>query len=263
MTTLSDERTARTLLNGELIELHRQGKAIALADKTNAARFIMNLSARDWRISRLLQESSIGLGPLREYLQESLAELCQAESRQLVPMLAPVPPNLEITMGYTGQLQAMFTNTVRDARYLGFYWSSSHVYWEDGLGGQTDSWSGYLTWHDHWMVFGSLGPYQDKLGSDDGEIATHEWLLDRTTRLIYITPSRQARAILRAQWPKEAFPELSAEEAVALWEERRKLERIPTHDEIWHRYQQEMQQVADLSTWLEKYWPMPVFGGGV
>lgn len=258
MTALSEARTARTLLNGELIELHRQGKAIALADRTNAARFTMNLPARDWRISRLLQESSIGFGPLREYLQESLAELCQAEGRALIPMLVPVPPALETTLGYTGQLRSLFTETVRDARYLGFFWSSGHVYWEDGLGGQTDSWSGYLAWHDHWTVFGALGPYRDKLGSDDGEPATHEWLLDRKTRLIFITRREAAQKILRGQWPREAFPNLSAEEAVAFVKQRRASERMPTNEEIMHRYRQEMQQVADLSSWLERYWPMPI-----
>lgn len=255
------ESTARTLLNMHLVALHRQGKALALADTTKALQFIMGLPTYDTRLSRLLQETHIAIEPLREYLQESLSELCQAESRKLVPMLVPIPPNLEASMGYTGQLRAMFTDTARDARYLGFYWSAGHVYWEDGLGGQTDSWSGYLTWHDHWTVLSSLGHFQDTLGSDDGEIATHEWLLDRKTRLVFIAPQTAAHAVLRSQWPKEAFPDLSVEEAAALLKNRRKPERMPANEEIWQRYQQEMQLVNDLGIWLEKYWSMPIMGG--
>jgi hypothetical protein len=198
---------------------------------------------------------------LREYLRESLAELCHAESRELVPMQVPVPPNLEASTGYTGRLRAPFTDTARDARYLGFYWSAGHVYWEDGLGGQTDSWSGYLTWHDHWAVFSSLGPFQGTLGSDDGEIATHEWLRDRKTRLVFITQQKAARAVLRSQWPKEAFPNLSFEEAAALLKNRREPEPMPTNEEIRQRYQHETQLVNDLAIWLEKYWPMPIIRG--
>jgi hypothetical protein len=261
-TTISHERTARTLLNMHLVALHRQGQSKTLAEPTKALQFLMDLPAHDPRLSRLLQEAPLEMPQLREYLLESLEELGQAERRQLVPLLVPVPPNLETSLGYTGQLHAPFTDIVRDARYLGFYWSSSKVYWEDGLGGQTDSWSGYLTWHDHWVVFGALGHYRNKLGSDDGEFATHEWLLDRKTRLIYITPLAVARRVLRGQWPQEAFPDISAEEAVALMKQVHTQMRMPTNEEIMQCYQQEMQQVADLSSWLETYWPMPVFGRG-
>src|SRR5262249_35693573 len=146
-----------------------------LADTTKALQFLAGLREHDQRLGKHLQESDIAIEQLASYLQESLEALSLAESHELVPLLAPVPPNLELTMGYTGQQEATFTPTVRNAHYLGFYWSTGHVFWEDGLGGQTDNWSGYLTWYRHWVVFSSLGSYRNKLGSDDGEIATHEW----------------------------------------------------------------------------------------
>src|SRR5260370_38711800 len=133
LTTTQHESTARTLLNMQLVALYRQGKAIALTDPTE---FLTSLLAHDKRLERLLQETRITIEPLRDYLQESLKELCLAESRKLVPMLAPVPPNLELVMVYTGQRQALFTDTIRDGRHLGFFWSASHVYCEDGLGCQ-------------------------------------------------------------------------------------------------------------------------------
>lgn len=49
---------------------------------------------------------------------------------------------------------------------------------------------------------------------------------------------------------------------MALMKQRRASERMPNNKELMQRCRQEMQQVADLSAWLERYWPMPVFGGG-
>lgn len=254
------ESTARTLLNMQLVALYSQSKTQALSDTTKALQFVADLLAHDQRFSRLLQESSIAVEELAQYLEESLEELDQAKKREFVPMLVPVPPNLEQTLGYTGQLLAMFTSTLRNARYLGFYWSTGHVYWEDGLGGQTDSWSGYLTWYYHWIVSGSLGSYRDKLGSDDGDLATHEWLLDRKTRLVFIAPIASVRPLLHNQWPKEAFPNLNFEEATAHFYKARQHIQMPTSEEIMQLYTQEMEAVAELQRWLEQYWPMPVFG---
>lgn len=262
LTMTPHESTARTLLNMHLVALYQKGKALALADTTKALQFLADLPAHDQRLSRHLQESHIAIERLSGYLEESLQELSRASSRGFVPMLVPVPPNLELTMDYSGESTAPFSDVTRNGRYLGFYWSASHVYWEDGLGGQTGSWSGYLAWYDHWMIFSTLGSYRGRLGSDDGEIATHEWVLDRSTRLIFIASRKAVQPILARQWPKEAFPDLSYEEAVARWNESRQPVVMPTNEQIWQLYQQEMQEVASLQAWLEQYWPMPVLGRG-
>jgi hypothetical protein len=266
MTALSDERTARTLLNQQLVALHRQGRAVALADNAQALQFLMALPARDEHLSRLLQEAPVNLEQLREYLQESLQELCQAEARKLVAVPVPVPPNLELTLGYSGAGTAPFADVSRDARYLAFYYSTADKpYWEDGLGGQTDSWDGYLAWAHHWRVSAGLGPYRDKLGAADAE-ASHTWLLDRRTRLVYVAERRDTvvRRLLHDQWPPEAWPNISPEEARELF--RQRLAQQDAHPVsqavVMQMFRQQRQEVSDLSAWLEKYWPMPVFGGG-
>src|SRR2546425_5597650 len=110
MTTMTPhESTARTVLNMHLVVLYRQGKALAFADATKAHRFLKDLPAHDPRLSRLFQETPIALERQGAYLQESLQELCQAESRKLVPILGPIPPNLELTLGYSGTMLAPFT----------------------------------------------------------------------------------------------------------------------------------------------------------
>lgn len=258
------EFSARTLLNMHLVALHRRAEAVALANRTKALQFIMGLPAHDKRISRLLQEAPIEMTQLREYLLESLQELCQAESRKLVPLLVPVPPNLELTLGYSGESKAPFTNTTRDAHFLAFYYSlSDKPYWEDGLGGQTDRWDGYLTWTRNWMVLAGLGPYYGKLGAADAE-ASHTWLLDRRTRLIYVTErgNPAARELLRAQWPPETWPNISAEEAANLLRQRldQHIHQPLSQQQIMALYHQQNQDVAELADWLERYWSTPVLG---
>src|SRR5215813_13059674 len=111
MSTISpyDESTARTLLNMHLVALSRQEKIPDLTDPTEALQFITDLSAHDQRIASHLEASHIPIGRLVDYLKESLEALSLAPDRELVPMFAPVPPNLEKTIGYSGQLLAMFT----------------------------------------------------------------------------------------------------------------------------------------------------------
>ena len=266
MTALADERTARTLLNQHLVTLYRQAKAIALADHDKALQFLMALPARDECLSRLLQETPVDFGTLHAYLQESLQELCQAEARKLIAVLVPVPPNLELTLGYSGTGSAPFADVTRDARYLAFHYSTADKpYWEDGLGGQTDSWDGYLAWIRHWRVSAGLGPYRDKLGAADAE-ASHTWLLDRRTRLVYVAKRREhaVRRLLHDQWPPEAWPNISPEEALALFRQRLAQQGVyPLPQTVGiQMFRQQRQEVSDLSAWLEKYWPMPVFGGG-
>ena len=265
MTTMTPhESTARTLLNMHLVALYRQGKALAFADTTKAHQFLMGLPAHDPRLSRLFQETPIATQRQGAYLQESLQELCQAESRKLVPILAPIPPNLELTLGYSGESKAPFTDVTRDANFLAFYYSTGDKpYWEDGLGGQTDSWDGYLTWIQHWMVSAGLGPYRDTLGAADAE-ASHTWLLDRRTRLVYVAErgNPAVRQLLRAQWPQDAWPNISPEEALDLMRQRmaQQSQHPLSQEQVMAFYRQHLQDVADLSDWLEKYWPMKVSG---
>lgn len=253
------ESTARTLLNMHLVVLYRQGKALALADTTKALQFLTGLPAHDQRLARLLGETPIAIETLSEYLQASLKELCQAESRKLVPMLVPIPPNLELTLGYSGAGKAPFTDVIRDANFLAFYYSTADKpYWEDGLGGQTDWWDGYLTWFRHWMVSAGLGPYRDTFGAADAE-ATHTWLLDRRTRLVYVAERGvpEVRLLLHDQWPQNAWPNISAEEAMQLIQHRFDQQSRPSlsQEKVMELYRLHVQDVADLADWLEKYWP--------
>ena len=263
MTPLQDERTARTLLNVQLVALYHQSKASALADDSKALRFLMALPAHDEPLSRLLQETPIAFGQLRDYLQESLQELCQAEARQLSAVPVPVPPNLELTLGYSGEDKASFTDVIRDARYLAFYYSTADKpYWEDGLGGQTERWDGYLAWTDHWRVSAGLGSYRWKLGAADAD-ASHTWLLDRCTRLVYVAERGDpvVRRLLHDQWPSEAWPNISPGEALELCRQRQARQNAPPQGEVMQLYRQRLQDAADLTAWLERYWPVPVFGG--
>src|SRR5260370_20427809 len=183
MTTMTPhESTARTWLNMRLVALTRQALALAFADTTKAHQFLMGLPAHDPRLSRLFQETPIATERQGAYLQESLRELCQAGNRKLVPILAPIPPNLELTLGYSGESKAPFTDVTRDANFLTFYYSTGDKpYWEDGLGGQTDSWDGYLTWIGHWMESAGRGPYRDTLEAAGPE-ASHTRLPYPRTR---------------------------------------------------------------------------------
>jgi hypothetical protein len=258
------ERSCRTLLNMHLVALHRQGKALAFADTVKSLQYLKDLSQRDPRLSLLLGQSPIPLQSLCEYLQDSLAQLCQAESRSLVPVLVPVPPNLELTLGYSGLSKAPFSDVVRDATFLSIYYTTADKpFWQDGLGGQTDSWDGYLTWIHHWMVSAGLGSYRDTLGAADAE-ATHSLLLDRRTRLMYVSARKNPalRQLLHDQWPHEAWPNISQEEALHLMQQRMasRMTSLPSQEQIMAFYRQHLQDVDALNSWLEKYWPVKVAG---
>jgi hypothetical protein len=248
------ERTARTLLNMELCALHLAGKSHAIAEETQAMGWLLHLSQEERRIARILRATTITRHKLYEYLRESLAEISQAKHRHLVPLVVPVPPNLEETLGYSGQDTAPLTDIVRDARFLAFYYTTADKpYWFDGLGGQTDRWDGYLAWINHWIVMAGLGPYRACLGAADSE-ATHMLVLDRKIRLLYLSV-RDDKTVLRLlhdQWPPQAWPRKGPEEA-----ESRLLRHFKARANSlfipWFGPRRE--DVACLLQWLEKHWP--------
>jgi len=152
---------------------------------------------------------------------------------RLIPLSAPVPPNLEQALGYSGE-----------ARYVAFYWEpcGDELMYDDGQFRADGTWQAYLAYLDHpavapfiflpcWKCRGvgttnqlenqpcdfcdGAGILPLNLGSSDEE-ATFWLILDRHDRKLYTAAARTARLFLREQWPP--VHELTAEETQALFD---------------------------------------------
>ena len=100
----------------------------------------------------------------------------------------PVPPMLEQALGYSGS-----------ARLVAFYRepAGDEAMFDDGVVSADAEWPAYLVWLEHPRVAAQLRACD--LGSSEQE--ARQWLLlDRTARVLYALPAREAAALLYEQW---------------------------------------------------------------
>lgn len=128
----------------------------------------------------------------------------------LMPVAAPVPPNLVEAFGYEG-----------DSRYVAFHWEpvGDELMFDDGRSGGTGKWYAFERWREHPAVAGHL---QDvNLGYSDLE-ATHWLIVDRQRESVYVAHVSSAQSFLQEQRPplrvipKDKLHELETFVAVAL-----------------------------------------------
>ncbi len=119
-------------------------------------------------------------------------------NNRLIPLDAPVPPNMEKALGYE-----------RDARYVAFYWTPAgdQAMYDDGEISGTGEWPAWLDFTQHPLVDPHLQRYD--FGSSDFE-ADDYLLLDRQERKAYVAPVHVARDFLAAQHPPRPRVNLTA-----------------------------------------------------
>ncbi len=191
----------------------------------------------------------------------------------LIPLKAPVPPQLEAALGYDG-----------GARHVAFYWqpAGDEVMYDDGqIGGDGDWWA-WIEFENHRAIAPHLwlpcprcegrgttntlendpcdacdgsGLLPLNLGSSDFE-ADHWLILDRQERKFYVAPIVTARRFLQEQWPP--LPELTPEEEQTFFEALQKAVEELHH--AWHPPSSEeleacliasLQLCGEMVAWLD------------
>jgi hypothetical protein len=147
-------------------------------------------------------------------------------------------------IGYEGQ-----------ARFIAFYWGSGdEAYYDDGRSSATGEWEAYLAFVQHPTIEPALRPYH--LGDSDSE-ATHELVLDREERKLYVGTARAVNRFLQEQWPPLPTGEITQKEAMQSlldslnaenWEE---VQTTINPDEIMRKMQEHQQMVQEMTTWLD------------
>ncbi len=154
-------------------------------------------------------------------------------------MMAPPAPILENAVGYSGE-----------AEWLGLYWepAGDEAMVTDGRMTATGCWEGFLLFTS-WPCL-----TQFDLGSSEGP--AKEWLLvNRKNREVFVAKCREARLLLRGQWPALPAYSLTAEQ----WEElARAIEKElqgrpqPSLEELQAAYEQQVEAVAALRAWMTR-----------
>lgn len=153
-----------------------------------------------------------------------------------------VPPMLEEAIGYDGS-----------ARFVAFYWmpGGDECMYDDGRLSGTGNWQAYLAFVHHPRVWPELQPYN--LGSSDFE-ADYWLLLDREEpRRLSIATPKEARQVLREQWPTDDsdLPDLTFEQ----WEEvaqriAEHFNRLPSMAEVQARMDAQYRLLNAMEDWL-------------
>ena len=165
----------------------------------------------------------------------------------LVPLPVPVPPMLELALGYPGQ-----------ARLVAFFWSpmGDEALYHDGLHSGVGDWTAYLAFVEHPTVEPHLRAYD--LGSSEDE-AQHWLVLDREARTLSVLPAENAVLLLAQQWGGRPAVPLRLEA----------LDPVPqvlaavTGKEVWRvvwrdgaplaqRTREREARLAELRTWLDQ-----------
>jgi hypothetical protein len=107
-------------------------------------------------------------------------------TERLIKLHVPVPPMLEEALGYTG-----------NGKFVAFYWGAGdEAYYDDGRSSATGEWDAYLAFVQHPTIEPALRPYH--LGDSDSE-ATHELVLDREERKLYVGAARAVNRFLQRE----------------------------------------------------------------
>jgi len=198
-----------------------------------------------------------------------------ATHHPLIPLSAPVPPQLEQALGYDGE-----------AHYVAFYWTpcGDELVFDDGQVCGDGNWQGWQCYCDHSAVAYHLslpcwrcgdkgttnqlenepceicdgaGIFPLNLGSSDEEAEC--WLIiDRQKRQAYIADPSSATSFLQAQWP--TAHELTHEEQLALIHAMQKaIETFeatwqpPSEEEILADLERLHQVLGEMTAWLNEH----------
>jgi hypothetical protein len=195
----------------------------------------------------------------------------------LIPLSAPVPPNLEQALGYGGE-----------ARYVAFYWEpcGDELMLDDGQYSSDGNWQVWLEYTNHpnvapylmekcWRCRGvgttnqlenqpcefcdGAGYFPFNFGYSDDE-ATHWIIVDRQERKAYAAPVAAARQFLQQQWP--TVHDLTHNEQRALFDAFEKALATfnatwqpPSDQEIQASLERSRQLCVEMKAWLDEYDP--------
>lgn len=154
----------------------------------------------------------------------------------------PLPPSLCETLGYLG-----------DARFVCFFFSpcGDEAEFDDGRSSGTARTWAFIAYRNHRAVAPLLQPYN--LGYSDAD-AEHAIIIDRQENRASVSPIREARRFLDAQWPP--LPELTLEQTEAFREEAKRLlqewrERPIDEDAITQSIQEQQGRFGRMMSFLD------------